>query len=65
MASDILLYNMMSVRTSLIYLLIFVIIASFAAYKITDTAYENAYAYDDYSYAVGVTTIPPKTDTGQ
>ncbi|MBY0328995.1 hypothetical protein K2Q02_02800 [Patescibacteria group bacterium] len=56
---------MMSVRTSLIYFLIFVIVASFAAYKITDTAYENAYAYDDYSYAMGVTNIPPKTEAGQ
>jgi len=56
----------MSVRTSLIYFLIFVIVASFAAYKITDTAYENAYSYDqDYSYAIGNTNIAPTPDQKQ
>jgi hypothetical protein len=57
---------MMSVRKSLIYFLIFVIVASFAAYKITDTAYESAYNYDkDYSYAIGNTDTPPGPDQKQ
>lgn len=55
----------MSVRKSLIYFLIFVIVASFAAYKITDTAYETAYNYEDYSYAIGNTNIPPVFDEKQ
>ncbi len=47
---------MISIRKSLIFFLVFVIIGSFLAYKITDTAYDNAYNYDsDYSYAIGNT----------
>jgi len=48
----------MSVRKSLIYFLIFVCVASYLAYKITDTAYTNAYSYElDYAYAIGTTNV--------
>lgn len=49
---------MLSIRKSLIYFLIFVIVGSFAAYKITNTAYDSAYDYDsEYSYAIGNTDV--------
>ena len=47
---------MFSVRKSLIYFLIFVIVGSVAAYHITNKAWDGAYDYDkDYSYAIGNT----------
>lgn len=49
---------MFSVRKSLIYFLIFVVVGGFAAYKIVNTAWDGAYDYDqDYSYAVGNTDV--------
>jgi len=37
------------------YFLIFAIVASGLTYKIVDTAYGDAYEYDDYAYALGTT----------
>lgn len=49
---------MMSLRKSLAFFLLFVIIGSYIAYKITGTAYDGAYNYDkDYGYAIGNTDV--------
>ncbi len=47
---------MFSVRKSLIYFLVFVVIGAFVVYKIVDTAWDGTYDYDkEYGYAVGNT----------